>query len=421
MLQQIKVLYLTRIFDLEREDGITRRFKTTLYSLSRISNAIDCIVISPRKIENQEKLSFRTKIKEYNVENIVFYEIPLTDKIFSIAMIPFGYYYRSLYASKRLIEFIENSVDLAKYDIVFSNYFYVSALANKQCAGMNCLRIVDLVDAVSLHNKEAKGISLLRKLFYLLISSEVIKLEKEAVLSQDLLFITSDIEKNYLKDKLKISNEHINKIKVLGNYVDEELIDCGKTMFQKYLEKREDRSFKIAFIGAMDYYPNEQAVVRLINRIFSSVKEKFQNVELYLIGKNPTRKIQKIALRKGNVKLLGYVDDLCQTFRKIDMLVLPMRIASGVQNKLLTGLALGIPVVINSRAKFSTNLEHGYNVFFADNDQEYIQIVCTAIESYASLSEISKNANQFAREYLSKESIASAFTEAVLKALGRVR
>lgn len=104
----------------------------------------------------------------------------------------------------------------------------------------------------------------------------------------------------------------------------------------------------IIFTGAMDYFPNVDAVRYFCAEILPEVKKVLPEVLFYIVGRNPVSSIK--ALAGHNVVVTGTVPDVRPYLVKATVAVAPFRIARGIQNKVLEALAMGLPVVGTSVA-----------------------------------------------------------------------
>jgi len=100
----------------------------------------------------------------------------------------------------------------------------------------------------------------------------------------------------------------------------------------------------LVFCGAMDYWPNADAVIWYVNEILPSVREHAPDVLFAIVGMNPTDDVRKLAEHDG-VMVTGAVPDVRPFVMHAYAAVLPLRIARGIQNKALEAMALEKPVV----------------------------------------------------------------------------
>ena len=106
---------------------------------------------------------------------------------------------------------------------------------------------------------------------------------------------------------------------------------------------------RLIFVGTMSYYPNEDAVLYFAREIFPIVRKAFPNAIFEIIGRSPSRIVRRYDGNDG-VRVVGEVSDVRAHLVQADVSVAPMRIARGVQNKVLEAMSVGIPVVATSQA-----------------------------------------------------------------------
>jgi sugar transferase (PEP-CTERM/EpsH1 system associated) len=99
----------------------------------------------------------------------------------------------------------------------------------------------------------------------------------------------------------------------------------------------------VAFVGSMDYYPNQQAVIDFVDRVFPALRAREPGLELLIVGRSPSPKVMALA-REAGVDVVGSVDDVRPYYRWAKGTVAPLGIARGIQNKVLEALAMDRPV-----------------------------------------------------------------------------
>ncbi|MBW3542839.1 MAG: glycosyltransferase [Planctomycetes bacterium] len=112
----------------------------------------------------------------------------------------------------------------------------------------------------------------------------------------------------------------------------------------------------IVFTGAMHYPPNADAAVYLARRILPRVREAVPNVELLIVGRDPTEAVRHVGRLPG-VTVTGRVDDVRPWLERAAVFAAPLRFAAGIQNKLLEALAMELPVVASTPATAGLILE----------------------------------------------------------------
>lgn len=103
-------------------------------------------------------------------------------------------------------------------------------------------------------------------------------------------------------------------------------------------------SRRMIFVGAMDYYANVDAVEYGAKEVLPLVREKFPDATFEIVGRNPTDAVKALARIPG-VVVHGAVPEIAKFLREGRIALVPLRIAQGIQNKVLEAMAHGLPVV----------------------------------------------------------------------------
>jgi polysaccharide biosynthesis protein PslH len=96
----------------------------------------------------------------------------------------------------------------------------------------------------------------------------------------------------------------------------------------------------VVFCGAMDYYPNAEAVRWFAAEVFPLIRRRRPELEFWIVGRNPSRDVQRLAAVNG-VRVSGAVPDVRPWLAAAEYVVAPLRLARGIQNKVLEALAMG--------------------------------------------------------------------------------
>jgi sugar transferase (PEP-CTERM/EpsH1 system associated) len=105
----------------------------------------------------------------------------------------------------------------------------------------------------------------------------------------------------------------------------------------------------IAFTGAMDYWPNVDAVCWFTQEILPLVRERVPAARFYIVGFKPAPEVQALAAVPG-VTVTGAIDDTRDYIAHADCIAAPLRVARGIQNKVLEAMAMEKPVVASTQA-----------------------------------------------------------------------
>lgn len=99
----------------------------------------------------------------------------------------------------------------------------------------------------------------------------------------------------------------------------------------------------IVFTGAMDYWPNVDAVTWFVRDMLPPLRQRWPGLRLSIVGRSPTAAVQ--ALAGDGVRVTGTVPDVRPWLQHAAVVVAPLRLARGIQNKVLEAMAMGRPVV----------------------------------------------------------------------------
>lgn len=141
----------------------------------------------------------------------------------------------------------------------------------------------------------------------------------------------------------------------------------------------EEGVLPLIFTGAMDYWPNVDAVVWFAHEVLPSLREDYPQIRFVIVGGNPAKEVLKLADLPG-VRVTGRVPDVRPYLRSAIAAVAPMRIARGVQNKVLEGMAMARPVLVSSKGLEGIEARHGEHVLLTDTADQYRQGVTDILE-----------------------------------------
>jgi sugar transferase (PEP-CTERM/EpsH1 system associated) len=138
----------------------------------------------------------------------------------------------------------------------------------------------------------------------------------------------------------------------------------------------------IAFTGAMDYWANVDAVRWFANEVWPTIRKGRPDAAFYIVGGNPTPDVKELAKIEG-VTVTGRVEDVRPFIARADVVVAPMRIARGVQNKVLEGMAMARPVVTTSQGLEGIDATPGRDLVLADGAEAFAEAVRAVLDGKA--------------------------------------
>lgn len=103
------------------------------------------------------------------------------------------------------------------------------------------------------------------------------------------------------------------------------------------------------FTGVMDYEPNVDGVAWFVERCWPALRARFADARLLIVGSRPTARVQALGQSPG-VTVTGRVDTTPPWFDRAAVAIAPLRLARGVQNKVLEAMSMALPVVSSPQA-----------------------------------------------------------------------
>ena len=129
-----------------------------------------------------------------------------------------------------------------------------------------------------------------------------------------------------------------------------------------------------AFVGALDYLPNVDAAQWFAREVWPKVRDRAPRAEFWLVGRKPVPSVQALASLPG-VKLIGQVPDVRPHLAAAAVAVMPLRIARGLQNKVLEALAMAKAAVASPAALAALTLTPGTHLLSATTVNEWVDAI----------------------------------------------
>ncbi len=172
--------------------------------------------------------------------------------------------------------------------------------------------------------------------------------------------------------------ESADKIHHLNNGVDYDYFSPERPYDNPY----SDAAPCLVFTGAMDYWANVDAVVWFAEEVFPAVRAAEPRARFIIVGGKPAAAVQALASMPG-VEVTGRVPDVRPYVAHAAMAVAPLRIARGVQNKVLEAMAMEKPVVATSQAAEGIDAKAGAELLVADDAEGFAQTVIDVLRGKA--------------------------------------
>ena len=173
-------------------------------------------------------------------------------------------------------------------------------------------------------------------------------------LFEKVLFVSND-------DLIYTKNRHNNR----GVFV-----PIGYSVKNTNIQKKK---YDLIFTGDFSYMPNSDAAHHFLNNLFYKLINKFPNLKVGLIGRNPT-KLMKIFKKKYKENLfIGEVDNIEQNIKSSKIYFSFLNYGSGMKNKILQALASKVPIICNSESVSGMKTNYPEGLFVIDNEVYFFE------------------------------------------------
>ena len=293
------------------------------------------------------------------------------------------------YRDTGLQEWVNNLLEKHQINniLVFSSA--MAQYVNESCS-TNC--VIDFVDVDSDKWKqysETKPWPL--NWIYRRESKFLLEYERKTAKAFDASTFVSETESDFFK---RLAPETAKKVTYFNNGVDAEYFSLKNINTNPYQSGIDI----LVFTGAMDYWANVEAVEWFVHNVFSLIRTHLPSIEFYIVGSNPTARVIELANLPG-ITVSGPVKDIRPYIAHASLVVVPLRIARGIQNKVLEAMAMEKIVVASPQAAEGIRASHCQELFIENSDRDFADRIITQIKDGPSLKMGATARNRILEEY----------------------
>lgn len=175
-----------------------------------------------------------------------------------------------------------------------------------------------------------------------------------------------------------LAPESAHKVSYFHNGVDAEYFSPDRPYSNPYSDLYPSSRQAMVFTGAMDYWPNIDAVLWFAAEVLPSLRAKLADCLFAIVGSKPSAEVKALA-DQPNILVTGRVEDVRPYLAHAAVVVAPMRIARGIQNKVLEGLAMAKPVVVSPQALEGINAQPSREVWLAPDAPAMVDAIIAAM------------------------------------------
>jgi sugar transferase (PEP-CTERM/EpsH1 system associated) len=154
----------------------------------------------------------------------------------------------------------------------------------------------------------------------------------------------------------------------------------------------------VVFTGMMDYLPNVDAVRWFADEVFPYVRQQMPAARFVIVGGRPASAVRRLASRHG-ITVTGFVEDVRGWIAQAAVCVAPLRIARGIQNKVLEAMAMGRPVIASPQALEGIRAQPGQDVMVAAQSRHFADAVLTMLRDPMLGAHIGRSGRRFVERH----------------------
>lgn len=249
---------------------------------------------------------------------------------------------------------------IAKYkpDMLFGQLLRVAPYLIDE----NTPKMLDYQDVFSMGMKRRMDVALcVKKPVFRMEYNRLRRYEREVFDRFDVKTIICDADRKF------IDHERRDEILIVPNGVDH----------QYYTPRECEKKYDVVFSGNMSYPPNIDAVEYMSREILPIVWKTLPNTTFYAAGATPDARVKNCA--NDRIIISGWLDDMREAYAHSRVFIAPMRIGTGLQNKLLEAMSMGLPSITTPLANDSLGAENGNEILVGNNAEELAQHIITLL------------------------------------------
>ena len=355
------------------EKGDKLRAFNQIKQLAKNNEVVLCALNTDKKVRKEDAF----KALQPHCISVTFIDISKLSILINIIKAFFkglplqcGYFYNAKAHKK-----IRNIIKKHKPDMLFGQLLRVAEYIRHE----NTSKTIDYQDVFSMGMKRRCDIApFYMKPFFNMEYRRLKRYEHDIFDDFDVKTIIS------LPDREHIDHPKKDEILIVPNGVDHEY----------YTPRECEKKYDIVFTGNMSYAPNVNAVEYLANYILPLVWKKLPDAKMYIAGATPDPRVKKVA--SDRIIISGWLDDMRDAYAQSKIFIAPMRIGTGLQNKLLEAMAMRLPCITTSLANNSLLASEEKNeILVGDNEQELAEHIITLLTNKDKADEIAQNGYDF--------------------------
>lgn len=191
----------------------------------------------------------------------------------------------------------------------------------------------------------------------------------------------------------QLAPECAGVIEAMSNGVDADFFSPNPALASPFAGKpSEPEQIPVVFTGAMDYWPNIDAVTWFVSDILPALRQARPQLRFYIVGRSPPPAV--VALASDAVVVTGTVPDVRPYLQHAAVVVAPLRVARGIQNKILEAMAMARPVVASQSCVEAIDARTGEELISASDAADFVREIDALLKSPARAAAVGQSGRQ---------------------------
>ena len=274
----------------------------------------------------------------------------------------------TMFDSPALRGFVDHMLASNRVGTVFAFSGQMAQFVPERCEQRFVMDFVDM-DSAKFADYAAEGSGALRWV-HRRETRALFAFERAVAARADVSLFVSDAEAALFKSKAALP---LADIRSLQNGIDLDFYDPDARI-SRLDEGQRGEGPLIVFTGQMDYRPNVEAVVAFAHEVLPLIRSRFPSACFAIVGRNPPLSLHRYSQQPG-VLVTGAVDDVRTWLLAADAVVAPLKIARGIQNKVLEAMAMARPVIASPPAFEGIDAIPGRDLLVAETSEQQAEAV----------------------------------------------
>ena len=157
--------------------------------------------------------------------------------------------------------------------------------------------------------------------------------------------------------------------------------------------------YDLLFTGNMNYPPNIDSVLYLAQKVMPIVRQHRPGTSLLISGVDPSPAVRDLARTDEHIEVSGWVRDIRSSYAAARIFVAPMQIGTGLQNKLLEAMAMGMPCITSTLANNAVGAKPGSEILIGNTPEDYAEHIIRLLNDPAERERLSHNGLNFVQAH----------------------